>query len=414
MNGPAQSREDMLAGLAAPEHSPEVESTAENPPSLGLPLAQFFVQTVMADLGVEIAFADDRLRILDHTPGLSAYAPQAQESLVGQSLVEPFPELIGCEEELVGVARGRLPRYDLPKVNRPLLGSDGLRYFSLIALPVPQLLDCLVLLVQDTTAESRLEQQVMQQLNELRLLRSQLEAANQELIRLDQEKSAFLQMAAHDLSSPLTVIRGYVDMIVDNEGGLSKEILAHYLGTIQSRVLAMTSLIRNLLDVEKIESGEVVFQREPVDLAYLMTEVAQDFELLARQNGLELQWQIPAALPHPLADRERLVQVLNNLVSNALKFTPAGGRVHVEAFEGDGGVSVEVVDTGPGISAEDQSRLFQRFFRSAQVREQRIPGTGLGLSIVQAIVEQMGGRVYVQSQLGQGSTFGFTLPVEEG
>lgn len=411
MSGLAEPREDMQPG---PRVSPKAEFVAGDQLRKGLPPAQFLTQTVMTDLGVELAFANDELRILDHTPGLHAYAPQALESLVGQSLVELFPELIGCEVDLVGVACGRLPRYHLPKINRPVLEGAGLRYFSLIALPVPELPDCLVLLVQDTTVEGRLEQQVMQQLNELRLLRRELEAANRALIRLDEEKSAFLQMAAHDLSSPLTVIHGYVDMIVDKGAELSDERLAHYLHTIQTRIGTMARLIRNLLDVEKIESGEVAFQREPVDLASLVEEVGNSFELMARQNRLEFQWQVPAALPQPLADRDRLVQVLNNLVSNALKFTPAGGQVCVEAFEGGGKVVVEVTDTGPGISEADQAHLFLRFFRSDDVRKQRIPGTGLGLSIVRAIVEQMGGQVHVRSQLGQGSTFGFTLPLGEG
>jgi signal transduction histidine kinase len=376
--------------------------------------SEFLVQIVLAELGVAIAFADDDLQILDHTAEFGIYSREPEASLIGRRLPDLFPELIGCEEDLSAVASGRVAIFELPKINRVAPDSQGMRYVSLIALPVPEVRDCLILLARDTTLEARLEQRVMQQLNELRLLRAELEAANAELVRLNEEKSVFLRMAAHDLRAPLAVVKAYVDMVLAREGDLPADKLDHYLRTVQARTEGMTRLVGNLLDVEKIESGEVVFDREAVDLAQLLAEVVGSFEPLAQQSDLMLQCQLPPSLPHPIADRDRLVQVLNNLVSNALKFTPAGGQVRVEAFGRGGEVLVEVSDTGPGISAEDQAWLFRRFFRSDNARQQQILGTGLGLSIVRAIVEQHGGRVHVRSQLGQGSTFGFSLPVEEG
>jgi signal transduction histidine kinase len=134
---------------------------------------------------------------------------------------------------------------------------------------------------------------------------------------------------------------------------------------------------------------------------------------VAEQKEQRLQWRVPAELPQISADRSRLIQALNNLVSNALKFTPSGEQVRIEAREQGAEVVVEVSDTGPGISEEDQKKLFQRFFRSDAVRQQRVPGSGLGLSIVRAIIQQHDGGVYCRSQLGAGTTFGFTLPTEE-
>jgi signal transduction histidine kinase len=114
-----------------------------------------------------------------------------------------------------------------------------------------------------------------------------------------------------------------------------------------------------------------------------------------------------------MADHGRMVQVMNNLVSNAIKFTPSGGQVRMDVYAQPDHLVVDVSDTGPGISEEDQARLFQRFFRTDASRQQQIPGTGLGLSIVKAIVEQHGGQAYCRSKLGEGTTFGFTLPLEE-
>jgi two-component system sensor histidine kinase ResE len=174
----------------------------------------------------------------------------------------------------------------------------------------------------------------------------------------------------------------------------------------------MADLIDNLLDVEKIESGAVDLDRRPVDVARLVDEVGRGFVPVAQQRDQKLQWQTPD-LHSPLADRARLVQVLNNLVGNALRFTPAGGEVRIDVQEKGTEIVVEVSDTGPGISEEDQARLFQRFFRTDASRQRGISGTGLGLSIVKAIVEQHGGKVHCRSNLGDGTTFSFTLPLEE-
>jgi two-component system sensor histidine kinase ResE len=150
--------------------------------------------------------------------------------------------------------------------------------------------------------------------------------------------------------------------------------------------------------------------RQPVDVARLVDEVGRGFVPMAREKGQKLQWQTPD-LPSPLADRARLVQVINNLVDNALRFTPPGGEVCIGVRAKGTEIVVEVSDTGPGISEEDQAQLFQRFFRTDAARQQGISGTGLGLTIVKAIVEQHGGRVHCRSSVGEGTTFGFSLPL---
>jgi signal transduction histidine kinase len=342
-------------------------------------------QEILTDLQVVVVHADAELQITAHTPGLEAYLFE-DYAVLGEPLTDLFPELFGSEEDLEAVATGRLSRFELPMINRVDPAGDDRRYFSLTAIPHPEIPDRLVLLVQDVTREGRMDQQIMQQLNDVRLLRARLEAANKELVRLDEEKSAFLRMAAHDLRAPLTVIRGYVELVMEDTEAAEDEEALEYLGVVLNRSQQMANLIDNLLDVDR---------------------------LVGQQKDLTVNWQIPPDVPVLQADQERLGQVLNNLVSNAIKFTPAGGEVTLGVQVGDTEVIVEVTDTGPGISEEDQERLFQRFFRTDAARERRIPGTGLGLSIVRAIIEQHGGQVYCRSQLGEGSTFGFTLPIEE-
>jgi len=368
-------------------------------------------QVILADLHVIAVHADADLQILAHTADLDVCSRQPDADLRGQSLTDLFPELIGMEKDLKAVALGHAPRFDLPQINR--LGPEGNDwcYVSLTALPHPEDEGRLVLLVQDVTTEGRLEQQVIQQLNELRLLRSQLETANKELLRLDEEKSAFMNMAAHDLRAPLTIIRGYADMVLSGLTGPLGENTTEALKIVQDRSRAMTRLIDNLLDVEKIESGDVALQLEQVDLALLVEQTGENFKPLAEEKNQALAWHVLAGLPPVRADQDRLAQVLDNLVSNALKFTPAGGQITIEVLVQDTDVLTKVQDTGPGISEADQAQLFQRFFRSDDARKKGISGTGLGLSITQAIIEQHGGRIYCQSQIGQGSTFGFTWPI---
>lgn len=365
---------------------------------------------ILDDLQVSVVFTDAELRIVDQSPGLRDHVPESEHALVGQPLTGLFPELVGAEADLEAVAQGLSPRFDLPMINRVEPAGVGRRYFSLVALPHPDVADHLVWLVQNVTTEGRLDQHVMQQLNEVRLLRAQLESANQELVRLNDEKSAFLRMAAHDLRAPLAVIQGYVQWVREDTEALDEEA-KDCLDVVLRRTQQMADLIDNLLDVEKIESGAVTLDREPVDMRDLVDEMGHAFQPVAQQAGLELQWRVPAGCPYPLADRARLMQVLNNLVSNALKFTPRGGLVVIDLQKRTADIVVEVSDSGPGISEEDQKRLFQRFFRTDASCQQRIPGTGLGLSIVKAIVQQHGGQVHCRSQLGEGTTFGFTLPL---
>jgi len=366
-----------------------------------LPSSEALVPLILSDLQVEVLQFDPDLQMV--APGRSG------------PLTDLFPELISAEDSLQEVARGLAPRFDLPMINRFDPGEQRQRYLSLAALPHPEIEGRAVLLVRDVTREGHLGQQIMQQLNEVRLLRAQLERANRQLARLNEEKSGFVQMAAHDLRAPLTVIKGYVEAVLDDLAPVAGNLgdVVEYLRVVLRRAQLMRELIDALLDVERIESGQVVLERVPMDLGRLAADVGQIQAPLAQKQGLALTWEAGGDLPTVPADPRQMRQVLNNLVGNAIKFTPAGGRVWIEVFRREAALVVEVHDTGPGISEADQAHLFQRFFRADSVRGLKIPGTGLGLPIARAIIEQHGGQIYCRSQIGEGSTFGFTLPLEE-
>ncbi|MDX9830969.1 MAG: ATP-binding protein [Anaerolineae bacterium] len=367
------------------------------------------VEAILADLKVAIAHLDAGLRIASWSADPQARPGWPAANPAGQPVQDVFPELIGSEKDLAAVAAGQADRFELPLINRMEGGGRERRYLSLTALPNSAEPGTLILLVQDVTEEGRLDQQVTQQLNEVRLLRSQLEAANARLVRLDAEKSGFLQMAAHDLRAPLAVVKAYVEYVQEE---LAQDAEARQvLDTALARIDHMARLIDNLLDVERIESGQVTLSREPLDLAALVEEVVASFAPTAQSAELALDWSVAAGVVHPSADHDLIAQALANLLGNAVKFTPAGGRVAVRAFRQDSEVVVEVEDTGPGIPDEERPKLFQRFWRGSNTRRQQ--ATGLGLSIVKAIAKQHGGRAYCRSRSGQGSTFGFTLPLAE-
>ncbi len=228
------------------------------------------------------------------------------------------------------------------------------------------------------------------------------------LKELDKMKSDFVSTVSHDLRSPLANISGYAILLP--EAGELNEVQQEFVERIKLSVAKMTTLIDNLLDLGKIEA-RVGMEMEPCQLAAIIRGVVESVRERAKAKGIILQLDLPSELPLVLGNRVRLDQVVNNLLGNAIKFTSEGGRVTVSAREDKGEVVVEVKDTGIGIAPEDQVHLFEKFYRVSSEETKDIEGTGLGLAIVKSIVEGHGGRVWVKSQPGQGSTFGFALPV---
>jgi signal transduction histidine kinase len=237
--------------------------------------------------------------------------------------------------------------------------------------------------------------------------RVQLAEQNDRLRELDLLKDEFVASVSHELRTPLTSISGYLELVLD-AGQLSDD-QEQFLGVVGRNADRLLRVVGDLLFMAQLKSSAVVLERAPIDLTDLFRGAVQSVGPLAHERGIELTLHCEALSPLE-ADAGRLGQVVDNLLTNALKFTPRGGRVEVRGSERDGVVRLQVRDTGMGISEADQQHLFERFFRTSEAQTEAIQGTGLGLSIVAAIVEAHGGSIEVESELGVGTTFTVVLP----
>jgi PAS domain S-box-containing protein len=225
---------------------------------------------------------------------------------------------------------------------------------------------------------------------------------------IERLKDEFIATVSHELRTPLTAIRGHLELVLEGDAGPVTPLQTDFLGVAVQNADRLRSLINDLLDVEKIEAGKMRIREEPLDLATVLSEVAATFRVEAERKGLVFREVIADRLV-VVGDRDRLIQVFANLVSNAIKYT-ARGEVGIHAERRDGQVAVAVHDTGAGISPEDRAQLFTKFFRSQDSVVRDAGGTGLGLVIAQAIVERHGGRIEVESEKGAGSRFTVFLP----
>ncbi len=245
-----------------------------------------------------------------------------------------------------------------------------------------------------------------QQLEQRVAARTQeLAAANQRLTELDRMKDQFVSNVSHELRTPLANVKLYLQLL--DRGRPDKR--AEYLQTLLRETRRLEKLIDDLLELSQLDLGVLTFQIEPTDVNYLTAELVQDRILMAGNRGLVIDCQLVSEPLLALIDPARFTQVVSNLMTNAINYTPSGGLVTVsttlQSQAETPWVTITVRDTGNGIPAQEVPLLFDRFFRGAISREASVPGTGLGLAICKEIVEQMGGRVTVESQVGQGAAF---------
>ncbi|MFZ1150543.1 MAG: GAF domain-containing protein [Xanthobacteraceae bacterium] len=225
-----------------------------------------------------------------------------------------------------------------------------------------------------------------------------------------QHKSQFLANMSHELRTPLNAILGYTELMADGAYGEPSEKMSAVLKRLESNGRHLLGLINDVLDLSKIEAGQLVLELSDYSVQDIAQTVRSTLEPLAADKKLAFKVEMAVELPPGRGDGRRLTQVLINLVGNAIKFTDAG-EVAIKAEANNGSFYVSVRDTVPGISADDQTRLFQEFQQADNAITKKKGGTGLGLAISKRIIEMHGGRIWVESQLGQGATFAFTLPV---
>ena len=247
---------------------------------------------------------------------------------------------------------------------------------------------------------------------ELELAFLELEKKNEELEEASRAKTQILSTATHELKTPLTSIIGYIDIILmrQNKVGPLNEKQQRYLQTAQRNSYRLKSLVDDLLDISRIESGGLDLAPAELELWPEIEEIVTGMQTQLNDKNIDLVLDIPQDICPVLADKLRLGQVISNLLSNACKYSPQGARVTIRAREEDAGVRIDVSDTGIGISAEDQERLFTKFFRADNSSTREVSGSGLGLYITKHLIEAHGGRIWASSQIGQGTTFSINWP----
>jgi signal transduction histidine kinase len=242
-------------------------------------------------------------------------------------------------------------------------------------------------------------------------LAEKLERVEQERRHLEQVRNDFLANVSHELRTPLTAIQGFLEALQD---GLieDEEARQRYYAVMYSETMQVNRLVDDLMDLMKLENNEVTLAKHPVDAGELVKKIAFAFEQEADEKGLAIQVDVREDLPKIYADKDRVAQILKNLVKNAVKFTDEG-TIRIGAEQENDWIKLSVSDTGIGIAADDLERIWERFFKVDRGRSKKNKGTGLGLAIVKELVDLHDGRIAAQSKPGEGSTFTVWLPTVE-
>jgi signal transduction histidine kinase len=237
-----------------------------------------------------------------------------------------------------------------------------------------------------------------------------LEEAYAELQEADRLKDEFVQNVSHELRTPLTFIRAYVELFIEGTLGPLTDAQRESLEIVIQRTEAITDLVNDILTLQQLDQRRI--EAGPVEVAQLVESAVKSARPSAAQAGIELRTEVTEALPPIRGDEGRLRQVLDNLLGNAIKFSPDGGTIVVRACSTEDGAQIAVIDQGIGIPANKQDKIFERFYQVDGSSRRRFPGTGLGLAIAKRIVDAHDGKIWVESGEGEGSTFYFTLPAQ--
>ncbi|MEO8338075.1 MAG: HAMP domain-containing sensor histidine kinase [bacterium] len=266
--------------------------------------------------------------------------------------------------------------------------------------------DAAVRFDRDATAYERM----MSLNNQLATLQRELMKKNIELERVNALKNQFVGMAAHDLRNPIAAISSYSDLLLEPDFSASPEQQQHFLRRIRESSRFMLTLINDLLDISTIEAGQLKIELAPLDLGSLVRENLEFHRLLARDKRIAVHDCIAPGIPIVLGDSAKMEQILNNLVGNAIKFSPSDTRIDVQVAASGAGVSVVVQDEGPGIPSNELDGIFTPFQRTSTRPTAKEHSTGLGLAIVKRLVEAHAGTLSCESEVGRGSTFTAWFP----
>jgi len=368
------------------------------------------------------------------------------EKEIRDFLFKALSRIVGFHVELAENGQEALKKiekenFDLVLTDLKMPDPDGLQLVSEIAKSKPEILT--VLMTGHGTIDSALEamkrgasdyltkplnleemfvrlQKVLeekQRFVRLKDFATQLEKANEELKRIDEMKSEFVSVASHELRTPLAAIKNAVQLILQGKTGEINENQKKFLSMADRNISRLTNILNDLLNLSKIESGKIEMKIEELDPRALTEFILSSLRPQAEGRSIQLKMEIEKKLPSVYGDREKVEQILTNLVGNAIKFTPEGGEISVSARpspRGGNKLAISVRDSGIGISEDQQEKIFEKFHQVEGSLHRSVTGTGLGLAITKGLVEAHHGEIWVESEMGKGSTFTFTLPISEG
>jgi signal transduction histidine kinase len=381
-------------------------------------LAACAAKTYNAHHLMAYAQLNQALEIVQISPNFSQMAlehPLPEERIVGQLVIDILWEFVGATDSLQQILEGKSSLFRLEHVNREQ--PDGtLRYLTFLAYNLEQEVGSpgLLLLVEDSTEYGRLHHELVQDRNELRLLQRQLADANEALTKLNRMKSLFLSMAAHDLRTPLSAIKGYSEMLLLNVAQPGTEKSYEYLDIIHHQSGRLNQLIDDIVDLDIIEQGQLKIELIACDLNDILQEAITALKFNLERRNISLIYNPP---PEPLilwVDSEKLLRVLYNLIGNAIKYIHSQGTITIHIGRTENNLTIEIEDNGPGMTASQLDKLFSLYYRTEDAESSQVPGTGLGLFIVKTMVEAHDGTIRVTSQPNFGTKFTIQLPINSG
>lgn len=230
--------------------------------------------------------------------------------------------------------------------------------------------------------------------------------------RISQRKTDFISSVSHELRTPLTSIKGYASILLTEKLGKIPSEIRERLDKINRHSDELVHLVNDLLDIARLESGKIVMKREFVDLKNIIEGVLDLLSVQLKEKQIDFSFQIPEDANVIFADRSQIGRVFINIISNAIKFTPAKGKITISSHKLDKVMQIDIADTGCGIPEEAQEAIFEEFYRVDNPINQEVKGTGLGLTLVKRIIEAHNAKIWVESKLSAGTTFSFTLPID--
>ena len=329
---------------------------------------------------------------------------------IGKILPEILPPLIGMEQSMQDILDGVETAYLLEYVAYEQMdGSAGYLNIQITAIDEQNPPYGLLLLIEDVSRTGRLQQAIVQERNELSITQEHLKTANKQLLQLNQRKSLFMSIVAHDLRGPLSGIQGYASLL---QAYLKDERLLKYVHSILSQVHRLNDMIGDLRDLDTIEENKIMLDIGDDNLNVIITEVVKAITIDLQKKGQTLHLDLPAEMLTIRADIAKFWRIIFNLLNNAVKYTPKEGEIHLTVSQGtDNNIIVKVADNGLGMTEDEVSHLFDLYYRTGSAKKSSNSGSGLGLFIVKGLVEAHNGRIEVVSQPKKGSTFTVYLPI---